>query len=113
MFVFAIACIFASVLIGLSVWANARFRPHERLPMQWSLAGTVNWTAPRVLALSFTPALAAVTLGFIALLALNVAPRVGQEGIVLPVTMLIGASFVGMHLLHFWLIENSLKRNDG
>ena len=113
MIVLGIAIIFALVLAGLSVWANARFRHHDRLPMQWSLAGTVNWTAPRALALSLTPALGTGLLGFITLLALNVRPRAGQEDMVLPVTMLTGATFVGVHLFHFWLIKRTLNPNGG
>jgi heme/copper-type cytochrome/quinol oxidase subunit 3 len=113
MIVLGVAIIFAVILAGLSVRANARFQQHERLPMQWSLAGTVNWTAPRALALALIPALGTGLLGFIALLALNVRPRAGQEGMVLPVTMLVGAAFLGAQLVHFWLIERTLDRDDG
>lgn len=81
--------------------------------MQWSLAGTVNWTAPRALALSLFPALATCLLSFFTLLALNVPPRAGDAGMVLPVMMLLGATFVGVHLLHLWLIEQTLNRNGG
>jgi hypothetical protein len=113
MIVLSITVIFAAILAGLSVWANARFRHHERLPMQWSLTGTVNWTAPRAIALSFVPALGTGLLTFITVLALNVRPRAGQEGMVLPVTMLIGGTFVAVHLFHFWLIDRTLNRNGG
>jgi hypothetical protein len=111
MIVLGITIIFAALLTGLSVRANARFRRHERLPMQWSLAGTVNWTAPRVLALSLIPALGVGLLTFITLLNLNVRPRAGQEGMVIPVTILMGATFVAVQLLHFWMIDKTLKRN--
>ena len=113
MIVLGVAITFAAILAGLSVRANGRFRQHERLPMQWSLAGTVNWTAPRALALSLIPSLGTGLLSFIVLLALNVRPRAGQEGMILPVTMLVGAAFVGAQLLHFWLIERTLDREGG
>lgn len=111
MIVLGIAILFAAIFTSLSVWANARFRAHERLPMQWSLTGAVNWTAPRALALTLIPVLGTGLLGFITLLALNVSPRAGQEGMVLPTTMVIGAAFVGLQLVHFWLIEKTLNRN--
>jgi len=107
MLALGIAVIFAAVFAGLSVWANARFRHHERLPMQWSLAGTVNWTAPRVLALSLVPALGT---GILALITL-VTPRAGQEDMVLPVTVLAGATFVAVQFFHFWLIDKTLNPN--
>lgn len=111
MIVLGISVIFAAIFAGLSVRANARFRRHERLPMQWSLAGTVNWTAPRVLALSLVPALGIGLLTFITLLNLNVKPRAGQECMVLPVTIMLGATFVAIQLLHFWMIHKTLNRN--
>jgi hypothetical protein len=57
--------------------------------------------APRALALTLIPALGTGFLGFITLLALNVRPRPGQEGMVLPTTMLIGAAFVGFNSFTF------------
>jgi hypothetical protein len=113
MIVLGISFFFASILAGLSAWANSRFRHHERLPMQWSVTGTVNWTAPRALALSLVPALGVGVLVFITLLDLNVRPRAGQKDMVLPVTVLTGAIFVGIQLFHFWLIDRTLNQNSG
>lgn len=54
MAVLIISAIFALVIIGLSIRANARFRQEEKLPMQWRLSrsepltGSVNWSAPHV-----------------------------------------------------------------
>ena len=81
------------------------------MPMQWSLSGTVNWSAPRILALSFVPALAICFLTFFVVLALNVRPRAGQESMVLPMLIIIGATFVAANLFHLWLIEKTLRRN--
>lgn len=68
MIVLGVAVLFGAILIGLSFWANARFRGEERLPMQWSLSGTVNWSAPRLVALGFGPVLAICFLAFFVLL---------------------------------------------
>ncbi|TXM67598.1 hypothetical protein FV222_20140 [Methylobacterium sp. WL103] len=55
-----IAIAAVAVLSALSLWANGPFSALDRLPMQWSLSGEVNWSAPRPLALAFVPVLAAI-----------------------------------------------------
>ena len=95
-------------LVAASIWADRRFRKTERLPMQWSLGGNVNWTAPRRIALAFTPALAAVTLGGVVLLILSSGdPRPSQEGMGPPVLLFLGLMFLAVHALHLWLIDRS------
>jgi hypothetical protein len=103
--------LFASVLIVLSLRANAAFRSEKRLPMQWSLSGSVNWTAPRSVALSFTPTLAICLLGFTAFMTTVSTPRPGQEGLGLPVLAAMGLGLVATHLFHLWLIGRTLRRS--
>lgn len=107
-----IAIIVVGVLVGLSKLANERFRNEARLPMQWGLNGTVNWTAKRVLALSVVPALATCILAATVISTLVLQPRPGQEGMEVPVTIMVGLGFVGVHALHLWLIERTLNRED-
>lgn len=111
MIMLGITVIFAFIFAGLSMRANTRYRCHKRLPMQWSLAGTVNWSAPRILALSLIPGLGIGLLMFVTLLNLNVMPRAGQEDMVLPVTILIGVTFIAVQLLHFWMIDKTWNSN--
>nr|WP_255607394.1 hypothetical protein [Ancylobacter sp. Lp-2] len=85
------------VLAGLSLAANARLHDQWRLPMQWSLSGRVNWSAPRPLALAFTPTLAAIVL-----CALTIALKEHPEG--LPALAATTLAFIGAHLLHLFLI---------
>jgi uncharacterized membrane protein len=86
--------------------------------MQWSLSrskslsSSVNWQAPRVLALSFTPFLAICVLTLFVVGAMCLTPRPGQEGMVMPSLMLIGSIFVAVHSFHLWLIAKTLYRND-
>lgn len=75
-----IALIAIGLLIRMSFRANARFRKEVRLPMQWALDGSVNWTAPRGFALAMTPALASCSLSAIVAVTLFLTPRPGQEG---------------------------------
>jgi hypothetical protein len=97
-------------LVAASAWADRRFRGAERLPMQWSFGGNVNWTAPRRIALAFTPALAAVTMGGVLLLILlSGDPRPGQEGMGPPVLLFVGLMFLAVHALHLWLIDRSVR----
>ena len=45
-------------MIAIAIWAYRHVAPHtDRLPMQWSADGTVNWRAPRLVAIAATPAL--------------------------------------------------------
>lgn len=105
------AVIFSLALCGLAWRANARFRREDRLPMQWWLNGEVTWSAPRPIALALIPALAIFVFASLIVLSRNVAPRPGQEGMVLPTLIGLGATFVFIQALHFWLIERSLRRN--
>ncbi len=100
-------------LVVLSRRADRRLAAHPRLPMQWGFDGAVTWTAPRRIALSFTPVLAAATFAFLGMIAQVSAPRPGQEGLVLPVTIGIGVGLVAIHRLHLWLIARTLARGRG
>jgi hypothetical protein len=53
----AIAVLTVAVLVAMSARANRRFKGEARLPMQWSFNGSVNWTAPRFVALAFNAVL--------------------------------------------------------
>jgi len=111
MVVLIVAVSIALIMIGLSVQANSRFRQEERLPMQWSISGSVNWTAPRILALSFTPALTIGILIFFVIASISLQPRPGQEGEVVPALMCTGSIFIAVHLFHLWLIGKTLRRD--
>jgi hypothetical protein len=107
----SIAALAICVLAAMSIRANRRFREADRLPMQWSLDGSVNWTAPRAFALSFTPLLAVVILTTTTALTTFLKPRPGQEGLVVPTMVFIALVFIGAHGLHLWLIGKSLRRD--
>ena len=100
-------------LIGMSLRANARYRRHARLPMQWSFTGSVNWTAPRHLALALTPVLATCILVAAVASTLLLDPRPGQEGLEVPIILILASAFIGAHCLHLWLVGKTLKRNGG
>lgn len=80
--------------------------------MQWSLDGSVNWSAPRVVALSFTPVLAGVILLATAALTAFVQPKHGQEGFAVPTMIVVALVFVGAHALHLWLIGKAIRLGD-
>ncbi|MBW6527500.1 hypothetical protein KZ813_11675 [Sphingomonas sp. RHCKR7] len=98
------------MVCALAYRADALFYSEERLPMQWWITGEVTWSAPRRLALAFMPALAIVLLGFVTIMALYVPARAGEEGLVLPTMIGMGATLIAMQLLHFWLIGKTLRR---
>ena len=106
-----VAILAISILVAMSLRADRAFGNHARLPMQWSLAGSVNWTAPRGIALAFTPVLATVSLAVIVTLTLMLEPRAGQEGFEVPTILTLGSTFIAVHALHLWLIGKSLRRD--
>ena len=106
------ALLIGSMLCGLACRANVRFRRERRLPMQWWFDGTVTWCAPRPVALAAIPALALAVLLSFAVLSSNMRPRSGQEDMAFPAFIGIGALFLSIQRLHFWLIEKTLHRKD-
>lgn len=108
-----VSAVFVVILAVLAYRANRRFRSESRLPMQWGITGAVNWSAPRSVALAFLPILGTGVLGFQVLMALNVPARAGQKALVFPVLVGTGVTLVAVQLLHFWLIERTLRRNAG
>jgi hypothetical protein len=108
----SIAALAVCALAVMSIRANRRFKEEDRLPMQWSLDRSVNWTAPRPVALSFTPVLAAIVLSGTIALTIYSTPKPGQEGLEAPIIMFVALVFIGAHAFHLWLIGNSLPRNE-
>lgn len=105
-----IALVMIVLLCAASIWANRRFRDEDRLPMQWSLSGDVNWTAPRRVALALMPALGALILGGMALAILaSGSPRPGQENLEAPVVLLGGLIILAIHGFHLWMIERTVR----
>jgi hypothetical protein len=89
-----------AVLAWMSLWANREFNAYERLPMQWSLSGKVNWSAPRPLALAFTPVLAAfVLLGTYVYAASS-----------LRELLFMALCFVAAHVAHLYFIRKTVLR---
>ena len=102
----AVTLIAVALLTAMSMRADRRFDTQRRLPMQWWLDGSVTWTAPRPVALAFTPVLASACLA----VAIFAEPRPGQEHLVLPVQVFGALFFLGFHALHLWLIQRTLRR---
>jgi len=58
------------------------------------------------------PALGFLVFTSMIVLSRSLGPRPGQEGTELPTLIGGGVLFVFIQLLHFWLIEKTLGRND-
>ncbi|MFN3832019.1 MAG: hypothetical protein ACK4SQ_07320 [Allorhizobium sp.] len=53
-------------MAAIATWAYRNVAPGtDRLPMQWSASGTVNWRAPRLVAIGATPVLMLTLIGLI------------------------------------------------
>lgn len=47
-----------AAMAGIAIWAYRNVAPDsDRLPMQWSVRGAINWRAPRLIAVAVTPLL--------------------------------------------------------
>jgi hypothetical protein len=47
-----------AAMAGIAIWAYRNVAPDaDRLPMQWSASGEINWRAPRLIAIAVTPLL--------------------------------------------------------
>lgn len=103
------AIAFVLVMLGVAVRADRRLPPADRLPMQWSLGGGVNWTAPRGLALAFIPALGTGVLALLVLSLIVLGPRPGQEGLAYPVLLFMGCLFLAIQGLHIGLAARTLR----
>ena len=92
-----IALLFMSLI---AIVANYKLRHLHRLPMQWSLSGKVNWTAPRVIALASFPAIFAV-IG--SALILSSAPE--HEQSTTRSLVFLGIAMIGLQILHLRLVN--------
>lgn len=53
-------------MAAIATWAYRNVAPDmDRLPMQWSTSGTVDWRAPRLVAVGVTPVLMLTLIGLI------------------------------------------------
>lgn len=108
----AVTLLTLATLIAMSVRYDRRRGGTARLPMQWSSPGRVNWTAPRRVALAFTPVLAVVVLVAIQVTA-HMAPRKsGPDGSVLPVLLSAALLLVVAHAIHLRLCDRTLNRTN-
>lgn len=107
-----VALVGIAVLVFMSMRANQRFRDHDRLPMQMDWHGAATWTAPRILALLFTPMLSVLVLGLAVAGTIVSEPRAGQEGLEVPVILMLALGLIGAHAFHLWIIAR-LLRNSG
>ncbi len=86
-------------MVAISLRADRAFAGYDRLPMQFGPDGTPGWTAPRRIALAFSPVLSVLIL----LPTLWAAPD--MPGIL----AFAGACLIGGHLFHLFLIRRSLR----
>jgi hypothetical protein len=104
-----VSSLYVALLAAISLCANKRLRNHDRLPMQWGANGRPTWSAPRQVALSFTPGLCAATTLPLAALFGVIAPP--DEAVAVLVPLWLGSAWLAGHLLHLWLIRRWIDRS--
>lgn len=110
---FFVGVVFSFVIMGVATWANAHFVAEKRLPMQWWLNGELTWSAPHPVALAFIPVISIASLLGFALLLSYTQPGPGQEGMVVPAFIALGAIFLAAQIFHVWMAERTLRREGG
>ncbi|MBB4168188.1 hypothetical protein [Rhizobium sp. BK538] len=92
------------LMVAGVVYAYCRIAPDNgSIPMQWSLSGNVNWSAPRLLAFAFVP-----------ILAFAVVLLLASSAIFAPSALsLAGGIFLACQLLHVLLVDRSSKTKRG
>ncbi len=112
MFALFLALVFVAVSAAMS-WRAARGLPRDmRLPMQWGFDGRPTWRAPRDVALSFIPVLAALTLVPTALASLLGPLESADARRYFGVLIVMGLAWVGAHALHLRLVAR-WRRSEG
>lgn len=99
------------VLAAMSLAMARRVPAGTKLPMQWGLKGLPTWSAPREIALSITPLLAAFTLTPFTLASLWVEP---EERLTFRIVLaLVCLVYIAAHGLHLYLLSRWLRSQDG
>ncbi|MDP1989199.1 MAG: hypothetical protein Q8K44_18370 [Phenylobacterium sp.] len=94
-------------LAAMSLAFARRAPAGMKLPMQWSLKGVPTWSAPRGIALSFTPLLAAFTLMPFSLASLWVEP---DERLTFRLVLaFVSLVYLAVHALHLHLLRRWLR----
>ena len=94
-------------LAAMSLAFARRAPAGMKLPMQWGLKGVPTWSAPRGIALSFTPLLAAFTLMPFSLASLWVEP---DERLTFRLVLaFVSLVYLAVHALHLHLLRRWLR----
>jgi hypothetical protein len=88
-------------MLALSGVACMMFPPGARVPMQWGLDGKPTWTAPKLIGVLFSPALALLVL---TLVSANDSQKMKS---------LTAIGFLVVHLLHLALAQWHFSANKG
>lgn len=56
--IYAVLALSIAIMVSIAIWAYRNIAPQaDRLPMQWSARGEINWRAPRIVAVAASPLL--------------------------------------------------------
>lgn len=99
------------VLAAMSLALARRVPAGTKLPMQWGFNGRPTWSAPRGIALAFTPLMAAFTLTPFSLASLWVDP---DERLTFRIVLAaVSLGLIAAHALHLYLLARWLRSQDG
>lgn len=104
-----ILAIFTALMVLVAYLAHVYLPEAKRVPMQWSLRGQVNWSAPRAIGLAFYPVLGFAFMFAYIMLMKYVGPRQGQENLVVPIMVFSGCILVIIQVISAIMAFRSLR----
>ncbi|WP_371397786.1 hypothetical protein [Fretibacter rubidus] len=101
------------IMVIISAFAYFKAPEGAKLPMQWGLDKSVNWRAPKLWAVMFTPLLAAIMLSVFSVLIMK-DPEVTSDPTALSVvkasTYFMAGLFVVIHAGHMYFALRDVNR---
>jgi hypothetical protein len=56
--IYVVLALSLAIMVSIAIWAYRNVAPQaDKLPMQWSARGAINWRAPRIVAVAASPVL--------------------------------------------------------
>ncbi|MGL4199645.1 MAG: hypothetical protein ACRCSX_17990 [Allorhizobium sp.] len=105
--IYGVLVVSIGMMAFIAIWAYRNVAPDEtRLPMQWSVSGTVNWRAPRIVAIAASPLLMLALIGVIFFFSRNNPPERDMA--------LLWIAFLGppLQALHMALVARTVENEE-
>ena len=102
--------IIGNILMYCGAYAsNYRFRAEKYIPMQWSISGSVNWSAPRLIAFYLLPVMSSAFIIVYCTFPALFVPKPGSEKLAVLAPSIVVTTFAIVQLVHFWGVSKTIQ----